>query len=95
MKVAQTITSCLMFLLSLDLYGRASSYLNASKEVDAVEGRLERLIVESAKEQDLIVIWGDYNSIIEQAPLISTTTYERNKDRLNSLFSERVSSRSQ
>ena len=88
--VAQIACTLLMFLVSYDLLGRALAYTRASGALARIDDRLDNLGTPSFSEHDLILIWGDYNAAVQEAPLISTPIYEKHKDRLNRLYAERA-----
>lgn len=88
--IAQMICTLLVFLISIDFLGRALEYSEASITAGRVDDRLENLRASNFSEDDLVLIWGDYNAAVQEAPLIPTSVYEKHKDRLNRLFSQRV-----
>ena len=88
--IAQIICTLLMFLTSIDFLGRALEYSEASTTTGRVDDRLENFQASNFSENDLVLIWGDYNAAVQEAPLIPTFIYEKHKDRLTCLFSQRV-----
>lgn len=93
-KIAQTLSVILMFLISIDVFGKVIRFFQAATDAEDIDSRLEQLMSNGLKEEDLIIVWGDYNSVIESAPLIPTFLYEKHKDRLSSLYSDRVATTS-
>lgn len=88
--VAQIISIALMFLVSVDLLGRAVAYSEASRAAGYVDDRLEGIGISDFDENDLIFIWGDYNAAVQNAPLIPTSIYQTHKERLDRLFTQRT-----
>lgn len=92
--VAQIVSVVLIFLISIDLLGRTLDFFEASSRASGVDDRVEHFLTVGAHENDLIMIWGDYNATVQDAPIIPTSIYERNKERLNKLYSKRTNSNS-
>jgi len=88
--IAQIICILLMLLISIDFLGRAVDYAHASSAVGRVDERLEKSQATALSQSDLLLIWGDYNAAVQEAPLIPQSVYEKHRDRLNALFSQRI-----
>ena len=90
LEIAQVISVVLMFLMSLDLLGRGIEFKEASTVADKIDSRLEGLKTSGVNEQDVIILWGEYNSMVQGAPLIPTSIYMRHRETLEKLYSQRA-----
>jgi len=90
--IAKVVSIILMFLISVDLIGRALDYAEAASSAQRIDDRLESLQASGINEQDLILILGDYNALVERASLVPTFIYNRNVKQLNSLWRRRIHS---
>ena len=89
--IARIISVILMFLIATDLLGRALGFTKASNSLNEIDNRIENVKSSNYSEHDIILILGDYNAAVQGAPLIPTSIYIRNKDRLSMLWAERNS----
>lgn len=89
LAIARVVIVVLMFLTSTDILSRAISFSRAASVASKADDRLEQIKEAKHPEHDIIFIFSDYNAGVEGAPLISEAMYNRNKDRLNKLWSER------
>lgn len=90
LAIAKIVSILLMFLVSIDVLGMALSYSSTAHAVSNIDDRLEVLKAIESPEHDLILIFGDYNAAVEDAPLIPTSIYQRHHDRLNNLWTKRL-----
>jgi len=88
--IAKVIGIILMFLVSIDLFGRALEYTETTNSVRQTDDRLENLRGGDINEHDVLLIFGDYNTTVAGAPLIPTFIYNRNKARLTELWKKRL-----
>jgi hypothetical protein len=86
--VAQIFCVLLVWLVTGGVFTRALNYTTAARAVDDVENRLNNAVSGQSLENDLVVILGDYNAIVQDAPTIPTSIYQRNREQLNRLWSE-------
>lgn len=92
--IAKIIGIVLMFLVSIDLFGRALEYTDATNSTRHTDDRLENLRSSGSggiNEHDILLIFGDYNTTVGGAPLIPTFIYNWNKKRLAKLWKKRLS----
>lgn len=89
--IAKIIGIVLMFLVSIDLFGRALEYMDATNSTRHTDDRLENMRSGNINEHDILLIFGDYNTTVAGAPLIPTFIYNWNKARLAELWKKRLS----
>lgn len=89
--IAKIVGIVLMFLVSIDLFGRALEYTDATNSARHTDDRLENMHSGSINEHDILLIFGDYNTTVAGAPLIPTFIYNWNKVRLSELWKKRLS----
>ncbi len=89
-EVAQVVSFGLMFLVTFQMLWQGILCLNASQQSENIDARLEHIISSGFKEPDVIAVFGDYNAITLNAPLIPTKIYKKNQDRLNELWDKRI-----
>jgi hypothetical protein len=87
--VAQMFCLLLTWLITGNVFTSALSYTSAARAVDDIEHRLNKA---EAIDKDMFLILGDYNAIVQDAPIIPTSIYMKNCDKLNQLWLERQSS---
>jgi hypothetical protein len=88
--IAKIISVILMFLISVDFFGRALEYTDAAHSVRRIDDKLEHIGNMSMSEQAILLIEGDYNATVAGAPLIPTIIYNQNKVRLTELWKKRL-----
>lgn len=84
MGLAKVVCSILALLVSNDLLGMALSYSEASKAAERVRLRAKYLRTTGCPQTDLILLFADYGSVVEFAPLFAPGVYNRHKTRLES-----------
>mgnify|MGYP001348414556 CR=1 FL=1 len=84
----ETISAILILLVSIDLLGRALSFTEASNSLTRIFDRAKHFDSPKFDQHDLIYLWGDYNAIIQNTPLIPTGIYDKHKERLTNLFKQ-------
>lgn len=89
--IAKIISVVLMFLISIDLFGRALEYTDASNSIRYIDDKLENTYRSGMKEGDILLVFSDYNTTVSSAPLIPTFIYNWNKTRLAKLWNKRSS----
>ncbi len=87
--IARFISVILMFLIATDLLGRALGFSEASNSLSEIDYRIENVKSSDFPEHDIILILEDYNAAVQGAPLIPTSIYLRNMEKLNLLWAER------
>jgi len=75
-----------LFIISRDVLGVALAYGRAASGVHDILRRLQRCAVEGCPEDQLIRLFGDYNSTVEGAPLPRPGLYAHEKDQINGLW---------
>jgi hypothetical protein len=88
--VANTICIILMFIITIDLSGRAVEFNDTANLLQQIDDRLEYTQKE-INEHDLMLILSDYNTAVACTPLIPTIIYKSNKQRLDKLWKNRLS----
>jgi hypothetical protein len=89
LATARSIIVILIFLTSVDMFNRALSFDKAASLASKTDDRLEHIKESKHPEHDIIFVFSDYSAGVEGVPLISTALYDRNRERLNSLWSKR------
>lgn len=89
LKMAQIVCIALTWIVTGSVFREAYSLTVAARAIDDVEGRIESMMNAGQTEHDLLVLFGDYNAIVQDTPLIPTNIYENNKDSLNALWKGR------
>ncbi len=89
--VSQIFCLLLAWLVTEDIFTGAQSFTSAARAIDDVENRLSVAVSSESLEKDLLIILGDYNAIVQNTPIIPTSIYEKNKEKLNRLWLERYS----
>jgi hypothetical protein len=89
LAIARVVIVVLMFLTSTELLTKAILYSEAATIASKTDDRLEHVKESHNPEYDIIYIFSDYNAGVESAPLISTSVYAKNRNRLNTLWSKR------
>ena len=87
--LSQMFCIILTWLVTGQLFVSALSFTDAANKIDNIEGRLESIVENEATDEDVIVIVCDYNTLVEKTPIIPSSLYEKNKDRLNTLWADR------
>lgn len=88
---AQVLCLGLTFLVTRDLVSRAHSFSQASHSTERIDDRLERMRSGEILLQDVLVAFGDYNSIVESTPMIESGLYRSERARLSALWKSRHS----
>lgn len=84
------LCACLPFLLSWDVFGAAMKYDAAAHSVAGISRRIAAVRTAGFPRNDFLLLLGDYNSAIEEAPIVAPYVYERNKARLNQVWNDRA-----
>lgn len=93
-QLAQIICVGLTLFVTRDLIGKALSFGEASNRLNEIEQKLENLVGPGASESDVLFLLGECNSVIDCTPLISSGLYNKNKVRLETLWTIRASTQS-
>jgi hypothetical protein len=88
LRAAEIVCTVLTVVISKDMLGRALDYNSAAGKVADIENRIQRLSFPGS-EVDLTLIFADYNSTVESAPIIAPFVYEKYKIFLNTIWSDR------
>lgn len=83
---AHSVCVILAWFVTGSVLTNVLAFWGASKEIDDVEGRLANV---SGTTEELLLVLGDYNAAVQSAPTIPTSTYLRNRSRLNDLWDSR------
>lgn len=85
----RVVCGMVVFLVSTDIFGAALAYSSSARAVENVVSRLQTAKASGYPKHDLFVIWGDYNSAVEGAPMFPKGVYARHSNELNRLWNER------
>jgi hypothetical protein len=86
---AQLICIGLSFLITRDLVNRAKGFSGAAHDMEKIDLQLESLNPSNLTVQDVLIIFGDYNAIVESSPTIESGLYKRDQERLSRIWKER------
>ena len=75
-------------LVSRDVFGDAIAYSSAHRELGLIMERLEALRTKTDKTADLMLVFGDYNSAVEAAPMPQSGVYQRRKVKISRAWQE-------
>ena len=64
-------------------------FTNAANSADNIEGKLDKMVSSIESDQDVLLIVSDYNALVESSPTIPSDLYEKNREKLNTLWKER------
>lgn len=90
-SAARLFCVLLTFVVSTEVVGAALAYDGASQALSTILPRIEAVRASGNRTVDLLMILSDYNSAVEGAPMFWPGLYEKERDRLNQLWSERTS----
>lgn len=93
--ISKTVCLLLTWLVAGYLLNTALAFTKSHGAMDDIEGRLDGLIDRELALNDILVIYGDYNAVVEKTPIIPTRVYRRNKAKFNALWQERQNTRQQ
>lgn len=77
MIIAHTVSLALMFMITIDILGRAISYSHAFHVLGNIDDRLITMAESDASEPDTIFVFADYNAIVQGTSMIPTDIYNR------------------
>lgn len=90
-QFGRIIIITLIFLASSNFAGKTIKFYEAYNSIDRIDERLESYLkFPDESENDLLIIFADYNTIVELAPLIPTLIYKYHKDNLNRLWEQSI-----
>ncbi len=87
--ISQVFCLILIWLITGNLFTAAMTFTNTANSVNDIEARLDKMASNKESAQDVLVIVSDYNALVESSPTIPSDLYEKNRDRLNTLWEER------
>lgn len=85
----RVIFTVLAFVVTQGLFDIASGHQSAASSVEKILDRLSACEARGNQEGELLQILGDYNSIVERAPLNFPWMYDIYKDQLNAQWAAR------
>lgn len=88
--ISQVFCLILIWLITGNIFAAAMSFTNAANSADDIEGRLDKMALNMESDQDVLLIVSDYNALVESSPTIPSDLYEKNRERFNSLWKERL-----
>lgn len=87
--ISHVICLILLWLITGNLFTTAMSFTSTASAIDEIEGRLSNMAKNIKPDEDILVLVGDYNSLLESTPIIPSAIYLKNRDKLNRLWKER------
>lgn len=89
-SIVKAVLAISTALVSVDVVGAALAYSMAAREVATVLTKTQMTDVSGQQAiQSLMILFSDYNSAVENAPLLAPGVYTQNRDKLNRLWSQR------
>lgn len=88
-QIAQIVCLGLTLFVTRDLIGKALAYNDATNSLNQLDEKLEMVVASAPSEADILSIFGDYNSIVECTPLISSRMYHKHNPRIEVLWAIR------
>lgn len=88
--ISQVFCIILIWLITGNIFVAAMSFTNAANSIDDIEGRLDKMSSNKESDQDVLLVVSDYNALVESSPTIPSDLYEKNRDRLNDLWKDRL-----
>lgn len=89
--VSHVICLILLWLITGSLFTTAIAFTSTANAIDAIEGRLSNMSKDIEPDEDILLLVGDYNSLLESAPTLPSSIYLKNRDKLNQLWIDRGS----
>lgn len=68
--ISQVFCLILLWLISGHLFTKAMVFTDTANAVDNIEGRLSNMLIQQEPDEDILIIFGDYNSLLESTPTI-------------------------
>lgn len=88
-QIAQTVCILLSVLLTVEIFGKARSFGRAVEVLRALETELEKTDSGPSSQTDILLLFIDYNSIIEGTPTVPTAIYLKMREKINGLWAKR------
>jgi hypothetical protein len=88
--ISQVFSLILIWLITGNIFASAMSFTNAANAADDIEARLDKMALNMESNQDVLLIVSDYNALVESSPTIPSDLYGKNRERLNSLWKDRL-----
>jgi hypothetical protein len=85
---ARAVCAILILFVSNEVMGAALAYRDAERMAEQVGNRLELVKATGYRQDDLLLILGDYNAVVEATPMYPKGLYERRREKLNYLWAE-------
>lgn len=85
-RSARIVLAVLALLMSSDIFGAAIAHGDVAATVERIVTRLSDAEARGYPQADLMLIFSDYNAVVEAAPIAVPRLYELHRDRLNALF---------
>ncbi len=87
--ISHVICLILLWLITGSLFTTAMAFSSTANAIDAIEGRLSNMSKDIEPDEDVLLLVGDYNSLLESTPTIPSSIYLKNRDKLNRLWEAR------
>lgn len=84
--IIQVLVGTLTLFATRDLISKAMCCDDAAKSLDQLEERLGWMITSNNSMPDVLCLFGDYNSVVECSPIISTAIYKKHTPRLEKIW---------
>lgn len=87
--IAKVACLLLTWFVTGNLFITTIDFNKSYTSMTDIESQLNGLATSNNIKSDILIIYGDYNAIVEKTPVISTSVYIKNKAKLNQLWKER------
>lgn len=87
--VGNIICLILIWLITGNVFTKALKLTNSLQRIDNIQNSLDFIVRHNKASENVLLLFCNYNSIVESNPVIPSKIYLKNKDRLNSLWEER------
>lgn len=88
LRGSKVVLGILTLLASADILGSALTFHSAAGRLDTLMPRFDAVRNDKYPQPDLYLLMSDYSAIVESAPVIDPSIYQRNRDRLNKLWDQ-------
>lgn len=91
--VARLVCTGLVFFIGSEVLGSARAYTRAYESLSSWQARLRAIRAKGYPTGDLLLLFTDYNSAVEGAPMMAPGVYNKDKDELDNLWRRHLENR--
>lgn len=84
--LARLVSTGLVFFIGAEVLGAARGYTRAYEALDSWQARLKAVRAKGYPNGDLLLLFTDYNSAVESAPMMAPGVYKRNAAELDRMW---------